>query len=133
MRTAIASLTAASLLVACAVPDPIVLPAAAGRPAREVSQLIAGSEARLFPCSIEGVASPDGKALEIGHRRSEVTLPPGTYRVTLHCTNNAGHAAKPFVRLDARPGKRYQVNGYVIDDSITIVNMKMAVRVTELP
>ena len=133
MRTAIATLIAASLLGACAAPDPIVAPAAVGRPAHELAQLVAGSEAKLFPCSIEAVSGPGGNPIELGRRRSEVTLPAGTYDVTLHCTNNAGHSWRPAARLDARAGKRYQVSGYFIDDSVTIFGMKMRTRVTALP
>ena len=132
MRTPIAAVAAASLLGACAA-DPIVVPTAVGRPSHEVAQLVAGSEARVFPCAFERVADREGKALEIGRLRSDVTLPPGRYLVTLHCTNGAGHKATPSAQVDARAGKRYRVSGYFIDDSITMFNMKMAVRVTEMP
>ena len=132
MRNAIAILTAASLLGACAVGDPLVVPEAAGRPANEVARLIAGSEARMFGCSIEKVSGRDGKALALGQRRPEVTVPPGPYHVTLHCTNNGPYDWRPETPINARPGKRYQVNGYFIDDSITAWGMKMRVRVTEL-
>ena len=131
MRAVISTLPAVLLLAACAA-EPIVVPAAAGRPASEVARLVAASEARFFGCSISRVVGADGKALEIGRRRSEVTLPPGRYRVTLHCANGAGHEVEPFVDLTARAGKSYQVTGYFVDDSITIWNMRMRVKVAEL-
>ena len=132
MRAAITTLPAVLLLAACAVPDPIVVPAAAGRPASEVANLVAGSEAKLFPCFITRVAGAGGAHLELGRLRTEVTLPPGQYRVTLHCTNNAGHSWEPAADVSARAGRRYQVTGYFIDDSITIFNMRMRVKVVEL-
>jgi hypothetical protein len=134
MRTVIALIAAPLLLAACAiVPGPIVVPAAAGRPAGEVSRLVAASDARLFPCYIDRVQGTDGAPLELGRPGTDVTLPPGRYRVVLHCTNNAGHSWHPDTDVTARAGKRYQVTGYFIDDSITIFNMKMRVRVAELP
>lgn len=132
MRAVISTLPAVLLLAACAS-EPIVVPAAAGRSASEVASLVAASEARFFGCSISRVVGADGTTLEIGRRRPEVTLPPGRYRVTLHCTNSAGHSSEPFVDLSARAGKRYQVTGYFVDDSITIWNMRMQVKVSELP
>jgi hypothetical protein len=131
MRAALTTLPAALLLCACAVPDPIVVPAAAGRPAGEVARLVAASEARLFPCFIDSVVGADGAPLDLERLRSEVTLPPGRYRVTLHCTNNL-HKWSPAVDLTARAGKRYQVTGYFVDDSITIFTMRMRAKVTEL-
>lgn len=134
MRTAIATIPAALLLAACAiVPGPIVVPAAAGRPAGDLSRLVAASDARLFPCYIHQVQASDGAQLDLGRPGTEVTLPPGRYRVVLHCTNNALHSWHPAADVTARAGKRYQVTGYFIDDSITAYNMKMRVRVAELP
>jgi hypothetical protein len=134
MRTSIATLPAALVLAACAiVPGPVVVPSAAGRPTGEVSRLVAASDARLFPCYIHQVQGADGASLDLGRPGTEVTLPPGRYRVILHCTNNAGHSWHPDADVAARAGKRYQVTGYFIDDSITIFNMKMRVRVAELP
>jgi hypothetical protein len=132
MRTATATLIAALLLGACAIGDPLVVPTAVGRPSHEVTRLVAGTESRMFPCWIESVSGTDGKTVELGPRRPEVTLPPGSYQVKLYCTNNAGHVWHPEAQVNARAGKRYQVNGYFIDDSITIWGMKMRVRVTEL-
>jgi hypothetical protein len=133
MRAAAVPLTATLLLGACAVPGPTVVPAAAGRPPGEVARLVAASDARLFPCYIDRVMGADGAALPVNRMSTEVTLPPGGYRVVLLCTNNAGHTWDPAAQLTARAGKRYQVTGYFIDDSITIFNMKMRARVAELP
>lgn len=133
MRAVVSTLPAALVLGACVMPEPIVVPAAAGRPASEVARLVAASEARMFPCSIRSVVGSDGAALDLGRIRPEVTLLPGRYRVTLYCTNNAGHSVEPFADLTARAGKRYQVTGYFVDDSITIWNMRMRAKVSELP
>ena len=134
MRLALTTLPVVLLLGACAaVPQAIVVPAAAGRSADEVSRLVAASDAKLFPCYIHRVSGADGKAVELGSLGTEVTLPPAGYQVTLLCTNNAGHKWDPSVQFTARPGKRYQVTGYFIDDSITVFNMKMRAKVAELP
>jgi hypothetical protein len=98
-----------------------------------VARLVAASDARLFPCYVNRVVGAEGASLDEGPMRTEVTLPPGRYRVTLLCTNNAGHTWDPAADVTARAGKRYQLTGYFIDDSITIFTMKMRVRVAELP
>lgn len=134
MRAAITILPVALLLGACAAPAPTIVPAAAGRPASEVSRLVAASEARVFPCAIDQVLGARGAPLALGARwPSDVTVPPGRYRVVLYCTNGAGHVVQPAADVTAQAGKRYQVTGYLIDDSITVWNMKMRAKVTELP
>ena len=134
MRAAVATLSAAFLLGACAASGPIVVSTAAGRPASEVSRLVAASDTRVFPCAIDQVLGAQGAPVALGARwPSDVTLLPGRYRVALYCTNGAGHVVQPAADVTARAGKQYQVTGYLIDDSITVWNMKMRARVTELP
>lgn len=121
------------LVAACAAPTPYVAPGATGKPVGEVSTLSAASEAKLFPCNILEVKGVEGAStLELGGVRPEVTLPAGKYRVTLSCTSGY-HTFKPQVDVSARAGKSHRLTGYLIDDSITIFNMKMRVKVTELP
>lgn len=124
----------ALLLSACAAPATnYVAPAAAGRAGAEVAKLIADSEAKLFPCSIQEVKSADGANVDLGgSNKSDVTLPAGRYRVTLFCSSGY-HSFKPEAEVAARGGKSYRVTGYLIDDSITIFTMKMRAKVAELP
>ena len=35
---------------------------------------------------------------------TEVTVPPGPYHVTLHCTNNGPYDWRPETQINARPG-----------------------------
>lgn len=128
MRSPFLPVLSALALCACAAPTPLVVPAAAGKPAAEVARLVAASEARLFPCSIQDV----GGGIELGGNRSEVTLPPGRYRVTLFCTSGQ-HSFRPQADVVARAGKGYRLTGYLLDDSITIFTMKMGVKVAEMP
>jgi len=117
----------AILLCACAAPAPYTAPAAAGRSSAELARLLVASEAKQFPCTIMGV-----KGVELEGKKSEVTLLPGRYQVTLHCSSGF-HEVKPQAEVLARAGKRYMLTAYFVDDSITIFNMKMRVRVAELP
>ena len=120
----------ALLLSACVAP-PVTVPAATGR--AEVSRFVAASEAKLFPClvsAIEGMAGAGN--VDLGNQpRPEVTLPPGRYRVTLKCSSGY-HSSHPRVDVAARAGRTYRLTGYLVDDSITVFNMKMAVKVSEL-
>ncbi len=125
-RTATCALALA--LTACATPGPYIAPGAAGKAPSEVSRFLPASEAKLFPCSILAVSGADLG----GSFRSEVAVPPGRYRVTLNCTSNY-HTFQPEAEVAARAGKTYRFTGYLIDDSITIFNMKMRVKVEELP
>ena len=123
------------LVSACAAPAPsFVAPSVSGKSNLEVSKFVAASEAKLFPCKILAVEGADGAdTVDLGGSyREEITLPPGRYRVTLICTSGY-HTFKPEVGVVARVGKSYRLTGYLIDDSITIFNMKMRVRVAELP
>ena len=125
-RTATSALALA--LAACATPGPYVTPAAAGKAPSEVSRFLPATEAKLFPCSILAVSGVDLG----GSFRTEVAVPPGRYRVTLNCTSNY-HTFKPEAEVGARAGKTYRFTGYLVDESITIFNMKMGVKVEELP
>ena len=127
MRPCPAAFLPAILLCACAGPAPYVAPVATGKASGEVARLVAASEAKLFPCSIMEVAGMD-----LGGKKSEVTLLPGRQQVTLHCSNGY-HVFKPQTEVVARGGKSYVLTGYLIDDSITIFNMKMRVKVGEVP
>ena len=123
------------LLSACAAPaTTFVAPSAAGKPGAEVSKLVAASEAKLFPCNISAVKRSDGAdAADLGgSRKSDVTLPAGRYRVILLCTSGY-HSFRPQADVAARAGKTYHITGYLVDDSITIFNMKMSAKVAELP
>lgn len=123
------------LLSACAAPaGNFVAPAALGKPGTEVSKLVAASEAKLFPCHILEVKGIGGaSAVDLGvSRQSDVTLPAGRYRVTLACTSGY-HTFKPHIDVAARGGRSYRITGYLLDDSITIFNMRMGLKVTELP
>lgn len=125
----------ALLLSACAAPaTTFVAPTAVGKPGVEVSKLVAASEAKLFPCNILAVKGADGAdVVDLGgSHKSDVTLPAGRYRVTLFCTSGY-HSFRPQADVAARAGKSYRITGYLIDDSITIFNMKMSVKVAELP
>ena len=126
-----AALPAALLLAACAAP--YVAPTAAGRPASEVSRLVAASEAKQFPCTIQEVKHGDGAVAVApgGGQKSEVTLAPGRYRVTLFCTSGI-HSFRPQADVAARAGKGYRITGYLVDDSITIFTMKMMAKVAEI-
>ncbi|APV48624.1 hypothetical protein BWI17_02340 [Betaproteobacteria bacterium GR16-43] len=120
------------LIVACA-PMPHVVPDVVGKPASEVTRLVAASEAKLFPCSIASAKGASGASADLGtFLKSEVTLAPGTYRVTLSCSSGS-HTFRPEVDVAARAGKSYRLTGYLIDDSITIFTMKMRVKVAEIP
>ena len=132
MRTALASLLPLALLLGACATAPVVVPAAAGRPAHEVTKLTAASEASFFPCAFGRIVGADGASLDVGRWPQEVTVPSGRYRITLYCTNGAGHTVEPATDLDAKGGKRYKVAGFFIDDSITVFNMRMRARVTEL-
>jgi hypothetical protein len=125
-RTAICALALA--LAACATPAPFIAPVAVGKPPSEVSRFLPASEAKLFPCSIFAVSGLDFG----GSLRSEVSVAPGRYHVTLSCSSGY-HVFKPDVQFTARAGKAYRLTGYLIDDSITIFTMKMNVKVEELP
>ena len=125
-RTATCALALA--LAACATPGPYIAPGAAGKSPSEASRFLPASEAKLFPCSILAVSGVDLG----GSFRSEVAVPAGRYRVTLNCTSNY-HTFKPEAEVTARAGKTYRFTGYLIDDSITIFNMKMGVKVEEVP
>lgn len=116
-------------LSACAAMAPFVHPSAVGRPGGEVGRLVAASEARLFPCSIATVEG--GNATEVRGRHPEVTLLPGTYKVTLECTSGY-HTARPQVMVAVGAGKAYRVTGYLVDDSITVFNMRMRAKVAEM-
>ena len=124
----------ALLLCACAPATNFVAPSAAGKPGSESSKLVAASEAKLFPCTIQDVKGADGAdAVDLGGSlKADVTLPAGRYRVTLNCTSGY-HIFKPQAELAARGGKNYRITGYLVDDSITIFNMKMQAKVAELP
>ena len=125
----------AFLLFGCAnQPANLVAPAAVGKPASEVSKLTAASEARLFPCTIFKVSSASGGAdMELSSLyKSDVTLLPGRYRITLYCAS-AYHSFEPQTEVVAQAGKTYRITGYFIDDSITIFTMKMRAKVAELP
>ena len=119
---------------ACAmIPTPFVAPAAAGKSAAEVSRLVPASEARLFPCAITEVKDANGADLGYGSNwKSDVTLPAGAYRVSLVCSSGQ-HEFRPQIGVNARAGKTYRLTGYPLDDSITIFNMKMGIKVAELP
>lgn len=117
------------LMAACAAMAPIVHPAAVGRPAADLSRLVAASEARLFPCSIATVEG--GGLADLRGRHPEVTLLPGVYKVTLECTSGY-HTARPQVMVTLAAGKAYRVTGFLVDDSITIFNMRMRAKVTEI-
>jgi len=127
MRPCRAAFLPAILLCACAAPAPYVTPVAAGKSTGEVARLVATSEAKQFPCSIMQV-----KGMELGGKKSEVTLLPGRHQVTLSCSSGF-HEFKPQAEVVARGGKGYVLTGYLIDDSITVFTMKMRVRVSELP
>jgi len=127
MRPRRAAFLPAVLLCACAGPAPYLAPVAAGKSPGEVARLVAASEAKQFPCSIMEV-----KGVELGGKRSEVTLLPGRHQVTLSCSSGF-HEFKPQAEVVARGGKAYALTGYLVDDSITIFTMKMRVRVAELP
>jgi hypothetical protein len=129
MARAFAPCFAALLVSACAAP-PLTAPSVAGKPAAEVSKLVAASEAKPYPCSIVEVKSATGAVDLGGFVRPEVTLPPGRYVVTMKCASPY-HSFSPKVDVAARPGRTYRLTGYLIDDSITIFNMKMAVKVME--
>lgn len=133
MRALLSAVPLAILVGACAT-GPIVVADAAGRPANEVSRVVAASDTRVFPCAIGQVLGAQGVPVALGTRLpSDVTLLPGRYRVVLYCTNGAGHVVQPAADVTMRAGKHYQVTGYLIDDSITVWNMKMRARVAELP
>ncbi|QJR12956.1 hypothetical protein DSM104443_04050 [Usitatibacter rugosus] len=120
------------LLGACAA-TPFTAPNASGKGAGDVTRLVAASETKLFACNILEVRGVRGSTgVELGATRSEVTLLPGHYDVTLFCSNGQ-HSIKPRVQVNALGGKGYRLAGYLVDDSITIFHMKMAVRVAELP
>ena len=131
MRVHATAALLAILLGACA-PVPVIAPAATGKGASEVSRLVAASEAKQFPCNIGGVKGVgDTAAVESAPgRASEVTLLPGRYQVTLSCSSGF-HEFKPETEVVARAGKVYTLTGYLIDDSITIFNMKMRIKVAE--
>ena len=123
------------LLSACvAPPGNLVAPAAVGKPGTEVSKLVAASEAKLCPCYIFEVKGADGaSAVDLGgSHKSDVTLLAGRYRVTLVCTSGY-HTFRPQTEVVARAGRSYRITGYLVDDSITIFNMRMRLKVTELP
>lgn len=123
------------ILGACGIMPPAsyVSPAAAGKSAAEVSKLVAASEAKAFPCSILEVKGSGGTApVDLGGQKSDVTLPPGRYRVTLFCSSGH-HNFKPQAEVSARAGRSYRITGYLVDDSITIFTMKMGARVSDLP
>ncbi len=117
------------LVSACAGPAPFVAPSVAGKAPTEVAKLMAASEAGLFPCSFTQIAG-DG-APQIGGRRTEVTLAPGRYVVSLECAS-AYHSFKPQTELIARPGKVYRITGFLVDNAITIFTMRMRVKVEEV-
>ena len=121
------------LLAGACAPVPITTTGAAGKPASEVSKLVAASDAKSYPCNISAVTAAAGaEGVDLGGLlRPEVTLPPGRYRVTMKCASPY-HAFNPHVDLTARAGKGYRLTGFLIDDSITLFTMKMAIRVTEL-
>ncbi len=119
-----------ALLGACAAPGPFVAPNAAGKAQNEVAKLVAASEASLFPCTFIQVAGDT--AVPLGGKRTDVTLVPGRYVVSLECAS-AYHSFKPQVELTAKPGRTYRVTGFLVDNSITIFTMRMRVKVEELP
>ena len=122
------------LLSSCGIMPPAsyVAPAAAGKSPTEVSKLVAASEAKLFPCSIHEVRDVAGAAaVDLGGNKSDVTLAPGRYRVTLFCSSGH-HNFKPQAEVSARAGRSYRITGYLVDDSITIFTMKMGARVSDL-
>ena len=127
MRSSPAALLPAILLCACAAPAPYVAPVAADKPSSQVSRLVVASEAKQFPCTISEV-----KGMELGGKKSEVTLLPGRHQVTLNCSSGF-HEFKPQTEVVARGGKGYKLTGYLVDDSITIFTMKMGVKVAEMP
>ena len=120
----------AAALGACAAPEPFVAPSAAGKAPTEVARLLAASEASLFPCAFTQVSGDT--AVQFGGKRTDVTLAPGRYVVSLECAS-AYHSFKPQVEVTARPGRLYRVTGYLVDNSITIFTMRMRVKVEELP
>ena len=119
----------AFLVASCAAP-PLTAPSASGKPASEVTRLVAASDAKLFPCNIFEVKGGTG-ADDLGNmNRPEVTLAPGRYRVKMKCAS-AYHVFSPSVEVVARAGKSYRLTGYLLDDSITLFTMKMGIKVTE--
>lgn len=120
----------AALLGACAAPEPFVAPSVAGKARTEVARLVAASEAPLFPCTFTQVSGDT--AMPLSGKRTDVTLAPGRYVVSLECAS-AYHSFKPQVELTARPGRSYRITGYLVDNSVTIFTMKMRVKIEELP
>ena len=127
----VAAAVLALLLSACAAP-PVTTPGAQGKSASEVSRFVAASEARMFPCLVAQVVGAAGAgSVDLGGQpRPEVTVPPGRYRVTLKCSSGF-HSSHPHVDVTARAGRSYRLAGYLVDDSITVFNMKMAIKVAE--
>jgi hypothetical protein len=115
-------------------PQSFTAPASIGKPQAEVSKLVAASDARYFFCTIQRILDTAGaNAPDLGGNiKTDVTLPPGQYQVTLHCSNGT-HIYSPTLRVFAKAGKSYRISGEFIDDSITIFTMKMRANVTELP
>ncbi len=124
------TLLAPLLLAACAAPGPFVAPSVVGKAPSEVARLVAASDAGLFPCTFIHVAGDS--AVPLGARHTELTLAPGRHVISLECAS-AYHSFKPRTAFTSRPGKTYRVTGYLVDNSITIFNMRMGVRVEELP
>lgn len=117
------------LMAACAVPAPFVAPGVVGKPPGDVARLLAASDAGLFPCSFVHVVGDSD--LPLGTRRTELSLAPGRYVISLECAS-AYHVFKPRAELVARPGKTYRVTGYLVDNAVTIFTMRMRVKVEEL-
>jgi hypothetical protein len=124
------TLLAPLLVAACSVPGPFVAPNVVGKASSEVARLVAASDAGLFPCAFIQVSGDS--AVTLGAMRTDLTLAPGRYVILLQCAS-AYHSFRPRTELSVRPGKTYRITGYLVDNSITIFNMKMAVRVEELP
>lgn len=128
MRHSLA-LVAPLLLVACAAPGLYVAPSVVGKSQTEVAKLVAASGATLFPCTFTRISGDS--ELQLGGKRTEVTLAPGRYVVSLECAS-AYHSFKPQTELNATQGKTYRITGYLVDNSITIFTMRMRVKVEEV-
>jgi hypothetical protein len=118
------------LLTACAAPGPYVGPGAVGKAPSEVAKLLAVSEARLFPCRFLRFAAQGAPQIEVEGLRTDITLAPGRYVVTLDCASSY-HSFKPQVDLMLRAGRAYRLTAFLVDDSITIFTMRMRVKVEE--
>jgi hypothetical protein len=139
MKARLALFAIVALLPACAAPPKpsIVDPIVSKTPGASASVLIAAAEPQCCTCNIQHVYDAGGSKRDLGinpaYGAKDVTLPPGEYRVSLHCSSGSIYS-NLTANVAAKAGKRYLLTGSRDTPLIAFTaDIKWRVKVTEAP